>query len=85
MPQEMPLRLEAGTPNDTSFKGLEAALRWAFENPLDKNNIDYLVNKIKKELKKINVNVIDVSGETTPVISFTMEGYSVNEVGEILK
>ena len=85
MPQEMPLRLEAGTPNDTSFKGLEAALRWSFENPLDKNNIDYLINKIKKELKKINVNVIDVSGETTPVISFTMEGYSVNEGGELLQ
>ena len=33
----------------------------------------------------MNVNVIDVSGETTPVISFTMEGYSVNEVGEILQ
>ncbi|WP_434798898.1 aminotransferase class V-fold PLP-dependent enzyme [Terrisporobacter vanillatitrophus] len=85
MPEEMPLRLEAGTPNDTSFKGLEAALRWSFENPANKEKINYLVNKIKKELKKMNVNVIDVSGETTPVISFTMENYSVNEVGEILQ
>ncbi|WP_018589260.1 aminotransferase class V-fold PLP-dependent enzyme [Terrisporobacter glycolicus] len=85
MPEEMPLKLEAGTPNDISFKGLEEALRWSFKNHLNKDNIDYLVNKIKKELKKINVNVIDVSGETTPVISFTMEDYSVNEVGEILQ
>lgn len=85
MPEEMPLRLEAGTPNDTSFKGLEAALRWSFENPANKEKINYLVNKIKKELKKMNVNVIDVSGETTPVISFTMKNYSVNEVGEILQ
>lgn len=85
MPQEMPLRLEAGTPNDTSFKGLEAALKWSFENPLNKDKIDYLVTKIKEELKKMNVNVINVSGETTPVISFTIEGYSVNEVGEILQ
>lgn len=85
MPEEMPLRLEAGTPNDTSFKGLEEALRWSFENPVNKGKIDYLVNKIKEELKKMKVNVIDVSGKTTPVISFTMEGYSVNEVGEILQ
>ena len=85
MPIEMPLSLEAGTPNDVSFKGLEAALRWSFENPINKNKIDYLVNKIKKELKSMNVNVIDVSGETTPVISFTVDGYSVNEVGEILQ
>lgn len=85
MPEEMPLRLEAGTPNDTSFKGLEEALRWSFENPINKDNMNYLVNKIKKELKRMNVNVIDVSGETTPVISFTMDDYSVNEVGEILQ
>lgn len=85
MPEEMPLSLEAGTPNDVSFKGLEAALRWSFENPINKNKVDYLVNKIKKELKKMNVNVIDVSGETTPVISFTVDGYSVNEIGEILQ
>lgn len=85
MPEQMPLRLEAGTPNDVSFKGLEAALRWSFENPINKEKINYLVNKVKKELKKMDVNVIDVSGETTPVISFTMEGYNVNEVGEILQ
>lgn len=85
MPEEMPLKLEAGTPNDISFKGLEEALRWSFKNPLNKGSIDYLVNKIKTELKKMNVNVIDVSGEITPVISFTMEEYSVNEVGEILQ
>lgn len=85
MPEEMPLRLEAGTPNDNSFKGLEAALRWSFENPINKDKIDYLVSKIKKELKKMNVRIIDVSGETTPVISFTLKGYSVNEVGEILQ
>lgn len=85
MPEEMPLKLEAGTPNDNSFKGLEAALRWSFENPINKNKIDYLVNKIKKELKEMNINVIDVTGETTPVISFTMKGYSANELGEILQ
>ena len=85
MPENMPLRLEAGTQNDTSFKGLEEALRWSFENPINKDKIDYLVNKIKKELKKMNVNVIDVSGETTPVISFTMKDYDVSEVGEILQ
>ena len=85
MPIEMPLSLEAGTPNDVSFKGLEASIRWCFENPINKNKIDYLVNKIKKELKKLNVNVIDVSGETTPVISFTVDEYSVNEIGEILQ
>ncbi len=85
MPEEMPLRLEAGTPNDNSFKGLEAALTWSFVNPINKDKINYLVNKIKKELKKMNINVIDVSGKTTPAISFTIDGYSVNEVGEILQ
>lgn len=85
MPQEMPLRLEAGTPNDTSFKGLEEAIKWSFENPIRKDKIDYLVAKIKKALKDLSINVIDVSGETTPVISFTIDGYDVNEVGEMLQ
>lgn len=85
MPEEMPLKLEAGTPNDSSFKGLEAALKWSFENPINKNKIDFLIDKIKKELKEMNVNIIDVSGEATPVISFTIDGYSADEVGEILQ
>lgn len=35
MPQEMPLRLEAGTPNEHSFAGLAAALQWRKKNPVD--------------------------------------------------
>lgn len=85
MPEDMPLRLEAGTPNDTSFKGLEAALRWSFENPINKAEIDRLVDKVKKELKEMNINVVDVSGESTPVVSFVVPNYSVSEIGEILQ
>ena len=85
MPENMPLRLEAGTPNDTSFKGLEAALRWSFENPINKAEIDRLVDKVKKELKEMNINVVDVSGESTPVVSFVVPNYSVSEIGEILQ
>lgn len=85
MPENMPLRLEAGTPNDTSFKGLEAALRWSFENPINKTEIDRLVDKVKKELKEMNINVVDVSGESTPVVSFVVPNYSVSEIGEILQ
>ena len=85
MPNNMPLMLEAGTPNDTSFKGLEAALKWEIENPIDINKLNGLINKIKIELKKLNASVIDVGGKTTPVISFTLPNYSVGEVGEILQ
>lgn len=85
MPVKLPLRLEAGTPNDLSFKGLEAAIMWSFQNPINKNKIDYLLGKIKKELKKMNIDVIDVSGETTPVISFIVDGYDANEIGEMLQ
>lgn len=85
MPVNMPLRLEAGTPNDLSFKGLESAIMWSFKNTINKNNMDYLLDKIKKELINMNVNVIDVSGETTPVISFTVDGYDINEIGEMLQ
>ena len=84
MPEEMPLRLEAGTPNDSSFKGLEAAIKWNFENSINKERIDKLIYKIRDELKKLGVRVIDVSGNTTPVISFILPNYSVSEVGEIL-
>ena len=35
-------------------------------------------------MKKLGVRVIDVSGNTTPVISFILPNYSVSEVGEIL-
>ena len=44
-----------------------------------------LFRTIKTELKKLNVKVIDIQGESTPVISFVLEKYSPGEVGEILQ
>lgn len=85
MPEFMPLRMEAGTPNGPSFKGLEAALRWASQNPIDKSKIDKLIDKIKTALKELGTYVVDVEGESTPVLSFTLPNMSAAEAGEDLQ
>ncbi|MDO4566547.1 MAG: aminotransferase class V-fold PLP-dependent enzyme [Oscillospiraceae bacterium] len=84
MPEEMPLRLEAGTGNEPSFYGLCAALKWAAENPRDIKRDGALLERLTEGLKAAGAQVIEPVGERTPVVSFTLPGVSAAEAGFML-
>jgi selenocysteine lyase/cysteine desulfurase len=84
MPEEMPLRLEAGTGNEPACYGLLAALRWAEENPLDLHGLSQMTEQLKTGLAEAGATVIAPIGECTPVVSFNIAGKTADEVGYVL-
>lgn len=85
MPEEMPLRLEAGTPNDASFAGLSAALAWSRANPQDGDAIARRTARVAAALRDMGARVVEAGGARTPVISFTLEGWDTEDAGEALQ
>lgn len=85
MPEELPLRLEAGTGNEPSFYGLLSALRWANENPRDEAECDARMERLRLGLQNAGAAVIAPEGDCTPVLSFTIPGQSCEDVGFILR
>lgn len=84
MPAEMPLRLEAGTPNEHSFAGLLAALKWSKANPLDVGALQERTGAVSKRLEEAGATVVEVRGERTPVVAFTLPGWEAGDVGDLL-
>lgn len=84
MPHEMPIRFEAGTPNDASFAGLKTAVEWQLENPVDLNDIKRKIESLCSGLIEAGATVNQVSAPRTPVVSFILPGIETEEAGEIL-
>ena len=84
MPKEMPMHLEAGTPNEPAFAGLHKALLWSKEHPIETKKINELCLYLKVELVRIGACVIMPSGRCTPVISFVIADHTATEIGDIL-
>ncbi len=84
MPEEMPLRLEAGTGNEPSYHGLLAALCWAREHPADETVWKAVFRKLTEGLVDLGCQVIVPGGETTPVVSFAVPGVPAGEAADIL-
>ena len=84
MPEEMPLRLEAGTGNEPSYHGLLAALCWAREHPADETVWKAVFRKLTEGLVALGCQVIVPGGETTPVVSFAVPGVPAGEAADIL-
>lgn len=84
MPEEMPLHLEAGTGNEPSFHGLLAALDWAEANPRCESACSARLEALTRGLREAGADVIEPTGERTPVVSFTAKGVSVPEIGFML-
>lgn len=84
MPQSMPLRLEAGTQNEQGFACLCAALSWSRKNPANSRQMSEKMKWLEEELLRAGANVVCVRGERTPVLSFWIDGFSAEEVGDIL-
>ena len=87
-PPEMPTRLEAGTPNVPAVAGLSAALAW-----LERNGDSYcregrrLGRLLRGGLRSIRgVHLADGKhdGGSLGIVSFTMDGWSPGEAGQVL-
>ena len=84
MPEEMPLHLEAGTGNEPSYHGLLAALRWSRQHPLDEKDLQEQTRRLSEGLLKLGCRVIVPDGPSTPVLSFTVPGISIQDAADIL-
>lgn len=87
-PEDMPLRLEAGTPNWTGWAGMSAALAW-----LDSERIHFL-HKGKKLYQRLLEGLQGISGielfgsphinKNLGIVSLRLKGWSVEEAGYVL-
>lgn len=83
-PEDMPMRLESGTPNIAAFAGLAAALELK-KSYKSNGKALRLIQQLEDGLKSINkVKLIEVQGERTPILSFLLEGWDVDEAGYVL-
>lgn len=85
-PEDMPTRLEAGTPSLPAFSGLAEALEWKKKNREDYSGADVLIKKLEEGIQDIaGINSIKSESPRTPVISFTLKKWSVEEAAYILQ
>lgn len=84
MPVEMPIRFEAGTPNDPAFAGLAAAIAWASAYGLDSDALQCKVERLAAGLAAAGADVIFAAPPRTPVVSFILKDWEVGDVGEVL-
>ncbi len=88
-PPEMPIRLEAGTPNAPALRGLAAALRWVEERPAEHRvQASSMERRLREGLRDSpGVHIFeDADGaERVGVISFRVEHWDVADVGFILE
>lgn len=84
MPEAMPIRFEAGTPNDPAIAGLGAALSWSTNHLLDSGVMTDKTERLASGLAALGANVIEVVSPRTPVISFTLPSCPVEDAGELL-
>jgi cysteine desulfurase/selenocysteine lyase len=85
MPPAMPIRFEAGTPNDAAFAGLAAALSWNRQNPLDNAGLQAKISRLTAGLVAAGADIITVDFPRTPVISCTLKDWTVEDAGEALQ
>jgi selenocysteine lyase/cysteine desulfurase len=84
-PPEMPIRLEAGTPNIPALAGLAAALRWHEENSgqirkMERARAEQLRSGLR-DIPRVRLfdDMVDIPG--TGIISFRIEGWEIEETG----
>ena len=84
MPPLMPARFEAGTPNDPAFAGLAAAVAWASQCKADAAGLMEKTGRLASGLAAAGASVIHVEAPRTPVISFTLPQWEVEDAGDVL-
>lgn len=89
MPEEMPTKYEAGSPNVHAISGLNAGLKWIKETGI--NNIRQKERETTKKLLDVlrshgNIRVIGCDSENNRigVVSCVFDGYSSDNIGQVL-
>ena len=87
-PSDMPMRLEAGTPNVPALAGLAAALRWLDEDggSCQKKEAS-LAGRLRAGLSALSgITVLGFhdGAERLGIVSFTIDGWDVDEAGYVL-
>lgn len=85
MPNIMPIKFEPGTPNIPAFEGLAYSIRWLKGNPNKLDKIIELLKYVENNLLNLDLNVIKVESERTPIISFTVNNFNNRDIGFILE
>jgi len=87
-PADMPTRLEAGTPNLPGFAGLAAALRWTAgperQGPAVASAMAERLRDGLRTLRGVRLVDDDSRAQRVPVVSFVVDGWSVDEAGYAL-
>lgn len=86
-PPEMPMRLEAGTPNVAGLAGFEAALAWHAEHGAGHRSREKArAAALREGLKRIpGITLAGGEGECGGIISIQLAGWSVAELGHCLQ
>lgn len=86
MPQRVPYKYEAASPNIVAIAGLNAALKWLKVSEIyehEKTLSDYLIQKLKK-MSNIKLYLPSRQENQVGIVSFNIDGYSAEDVGMIL-
>ena len=86
MPEESPTRFESGSANIVAISGLNASLDWLSTKKIyeeEKEKTDYLISQLKKNYK-VRIYIPEDIKRIFGVVSFSVNGYSSDEVGKIL-
>lgn len=86
MPQRVPDKYEAASPNIVAIAGLNAALKWLKISEIyehEKSLSDYLIQKLKK-MSNIKLYLPNHQENQVGIVSFNVDGYSAEDVGMIL-
>lgn len=89
MPEEMPAKYEAGSPNIHAISGLNAALKWIQSTGMstifaaEKKHTETLLHILNKH-KNINIIRCPDENKNIGVISCIFNGYSCDNIGQVL-
>lgn len=87
MPDTIPERYEAGSPNVPAIAGLNAALKWIHEIGIE--NIYLKEQDNRKRLRDViakydNIKTVFDSDEAIGIVSCVFDGYSSDNIGQVL-
>lgn len=85
MPDQLPIKYEAGSQNILSIAGLNASLKWIFETGIDEILKKDEENKLKllKTLKEFDfLHIISPLVNTVGIVSSTIKGYSSESLAD---
>lgn len=87
MPEEEPLKYEAGSKNIIAIYGLSESIKWLKETEVaqkEEQLSQYLYERVKK-LEKVIMYVPKDLNNWSGILSINVEGYTSEQVGDILE